>query len=412
MTDDNGTVHDPTPPGSPEIPAARDRLFARDFVLAALANFSNSFGMQMLVATMPVYVISLGGSQTDAGMVSGALALTALLFRPLMGWLTDAWRRRPLILIGTSCYGFASVIYFLTGSIPLLLVGRFVHGFGLSCYTTASNAYIADIAPRTRRGEAVGLFAAAQAMGLIIGPAIGFLLIDTIGFHRLFYFSGGLAFAAFFISLFTRERRAPGDAAHARWSLRTGLVSVRALPVAWMALCMGMGFGAVSAFIAIFARTRGFPNPGFYFMIQALALIVCRIAAGRLSDRYNRVVTIVPGLVLGAAALALLPLAHGTALFVLSASLFGFGFGSAQPATMALLIDRVGPAERGLAVSTYYAGFDAGVATGSFLLGAVSQRLGFGVMWPLAAFCILLGLAGFLPSGRGKKICPDARNQC
>ena len=410
MTDDNGTVHGPAP-GSGEIPDARDRLLARDFVLTALANFTNSFGMQMLVATMPVYVISLGGSQTDAGMVSGALALTALLFRPLMGWLTDAWRRRPLILVGTSCYGFASVIYFLTGSIPLLLVGRFVHGFGLSCYTTASNAYIADIAPRARRGEAVGLFAAAQAVGLIIGPAVGFLLIDTIGFHRLFYFSGGLAFAAFFISLFTRERRAPGDPAHARWSLRTGLVSVRALPVAWMALCMGMGFGAVSAFIAIFARDRGFPNPGFYFMIQALALIVSRVAAGRLSDRYDRAVVIIPGLVLGAVALALLPLANGAALFVISASLFGFGFGAAQPATMALLIDRVRPAERGLAVSTYYAGFDTGVFVGSFMLGVVSQRLGFGVMWPLAAGCVLLGLAGFLPSGRRKKVFPDAGNQ-
>ena len=69
--------------------------------------------MQMLVATLPVYVISLGGNQTDAGLVSGALAFTALLFRPFMGWLTDAWRRRPLVLIGTSCYGFASVVYLL-----------------------------------------------------------------------------------------------------------------------------------------------------------------------------------------------------------------------------------------------------------------------------------------------------------
>lgn len=412
MTEDHGPVHAPAPPDPGGMQATEERLFTRDFVLAALANFTNSFGMQMLVATMPVYVVSLGGSPTAAGMVSGALALTALLFRPLMGWLADTWRRRPLVLVGTSCYGFASVIYFLAGTIPLLLVGRFVHGFGLSCYTTASNAYVADVAPRARRGEAVGLFAAAQAMGLIIGPAIGFLLIDTIGFDRLFTVSGGLAFAAFFISLFARERRAPGAAPRARWSVRTGIVSVKALPVAWMALCMGMGFGAVSAFIAIFARTRGVPNPGFYFMIQAMALIVSRVAAGRLSDRYDRAVVIVPGLALGAAALALLPLAHGAALFVLSASLFGFGFGSAQPATMALLIDRVRPAERGLAVSTYYAGFDAGVFVGSFTLGVVSQRLGFGVMWPLAACCILLGLAGFLPSGRGKKICPDAGNQC
>ena len=96
----------------------------------------------MLVATLPVYVINLGGSQADAGLVTGALALTALLFRPVVGWLTDTWRRRPLVLIGTSCYGLASVFYLLAGSIPFLVVGRIVNGFGLCCYTTAANAYI------------------------------------------------------------------------------------------------------------------------------------------------------------------------------------------------------------------------------------------------------------------------------
>ena len=124
-----------------------------------------------------------------------------------MGWLTDAWRRRPLVLIGTSCYGFASVVYLLAGSIPFLLLGRFVHGFGLSCYTTASNAYVADIAPLRRRAEAVGIFAAAQAVGLIVGPVVGFVLVGTIGFQHLFYVSGGLAFTAFLISIFARERR-------------------------------------------------------------------------------------------------------------------------------------------------------------------------------------------------------------
>jgi MFS family permease len=382
---------------------ADNRLFTSDFILTALANFSNSFGMQMLVATLPVYVISLGGNQTDAGLVSGALAFTALLFRPLMGWLTDAWRRRPLVLIGTSCYGFASVIYLLTYSIPLLLVGRFVHGFGLSCYTTASTAYIADIAPLRRRAEAVGLFAAAQAMGLIIGPAIGFMIVGENDFHRLFYFSGGLAFTAFFISIFARERRKPEEIKRQPWSIRTGILTVEALPLAWMSLCMGMGFGAVSSFIAIFARSRGFQNPGFYFMIQALALLISRIFTGRLADRYGRHIAIIPGFILGALSLVLLPFAHSFSDFALSASLFGFGFGAAQPATMALLIDRVRPEQRGLASSTYYMGFDGGISIGSILLGAVSQHLGFGVMWPIAAACILLGLAGYYAEKRRNK---------
>jgi MFS family permease len=372
-----------------------DRLFTTDFVSTTVANLANSFGMQMLVATLPVYVISLGGNQTDAGLVSGALAFTALLFRPLVGWMTDAWRRRPVVLMGTFCYGFASVIYLLVHTIPLLLIGRFVHGFGLSCYTTAANAYIADIAPHKRRAEAVGFFAAAQAFGLILGPVVGFMVIGSIGFHRLFYFSGGLAFTAFFISMIARERQHL-EIKRPPWSLRTGIVSVAALPMAWMALCMGMGFGTVSAFIAIFAQSRGQTNPGFFFMIQAIALLISRLFAGRLADRLGRAAIIIPGYILVTAALMLLPFAHSFFLFAVAASFFGLGFGSAQPATMALLIDRVRPEERGLATGTYYTGFDAGVSSGSILLGAVSQFWGYGVMWPMAAVCTLLGLAGFL----------------
>ena len=53
-------------------------------------------------------------------------------------------------------------------------------------------------------------------------------------------------------------------------------------------------------------------------------------------------------------------------------------------------IGRVRPEKRGLATGTYYTGFDTGVSIGSILLGAISQHLGFAVMWPLAAGCILL----------------------
>jgi predicted MFS family arabinose efflux permease len=104
--------------------------------------------------------------------------------------------------------------------------------------------------------------------------------------------------------------------------------------------------------------------------------------------------------ILMAVALALLPLAHGFPWFMMSASLFGLGFGSAQPATMALLIDRVRPERRGLATSTYFTGFDAGISTGAFVLGMVSQKWGFGAMWPMAAVCILMGLAGILGDRR------------
>ena len=48
-----------------------DRLFTSNFVLATLANFVNAFSVQMLVATLPVYVVTQGGTNADAGLVTG-----------------------------------------------------------------------------------------------------------------------------------------------------------------------------------------------------------------------------------------------------------------------------------------------------------------------------------------------------
>jgi MFS family permease len=397
---DSGSAHVGDSQEEAAVGHSKDRLFTSDFVLATLATFANAFNMQMLFVTLPLYVINLGGSQTEAGMVSGIIAFTSLLLRPFLGWLTDAWRRRPLVLIGTSCYGLASVVYLLAGSIPFLLLGRLVHGFGLCCYTTAATAYVADIAPLRRRGEAMGLFSAAQAAGLIIAPVVGFLLIGTFGFQYLFSVAGGLSLTAFLCSFFTREQRKTSGAKQQRWSPRTGIVAIESLPLAWMALCMGMAWGATSAFIAIFAQRRGLLNPGFYFMIQAVALLVSRSFAGGLADRHGHAAVILPGIILMTISLLMLPFANGTLYFLISATLLGFGFGTAQPATMALLIDRVRPERRGLAVGTYFTGYDSGISIGAILLGMVSQRWGFSAMWLLGAACTLLGLAGLLVGRR------------
>jgi MFS family permease len=375
---------------------SEDRLFTSDFVFATLANFVTAFGLQMLIATLPVYVISIGGSHTEVGLVIGATGVVAMLFRPFMGWLTDAWRRRPVVLIAISCHGLANVVYLLAGSIPFLLLGRLLSGLGVSGYGTASNAYVADIAPPGRRAEAIGLFSAANAFGMIIGPVVGFMLIRATSFQHLFYSTAGMAFTALLISLFARERRHPRAIKGQSWSLRTGIVAIESLPLAWTALCMGMGFGALHAFIPIFAQPRGLQNPGIYYMVQAIALLISRIYAGRLADRHGRTAVIVPGIIITAISLALLPLANGLDYFVISAFLYGLGFGTAQPATMALLIDRARPERRGLATSTYLTGFDTGNIIGSILMGFVSQHMGFSVMWSLTAACTLLGLLGLL----------------
>jgi len=381
---------------------ADERVFTSDFLFATGANLFVSLGQQMISATLPVYVIALGGSNADAGLVTGAAAITALLVRPVAGYLSDAWRRRPVVLIGCCGYVLASVVYLVGGSVAMLGLGRVVHGFGLSNYSTAANTYVADIAPPRRRAEAIGFFAATQDIGIITGPAIGFFIVGLLGFPKLFIFSATLAACALLSSAFARERRRPHGASRPPWSLRTGLIAADALPSTWIGFCLGLGIGPLNTFLPIYASARGMQNPGLFFTVQALALLLTRTFAGRLADRRGRALVIVPGMVAAATGIALLPLASSLATFFVSAALWGAGFGCAQPASMALLVDQVRGERRGLGLSTYFMGFDVGIGSGAIALGYLSQSVGWEVMWPASAACVLLGVLGLLGARRSR----------
>jgi MFS family permease len=373
---------------------ADEQLFSANFIFATIANLFNACGSQMMNTAVPMYVLSIGGTSAEAGLVSGIVAIMALVLRPLIGWVTDAWKRRPIALIGSSFYGIAGIIIALSNSIGTMVLGRLVHGIGISCYSTASNSYVADIAPPKRRAEAIGIFAATNSLGLIIGPAIGFYIVARLGFHWLFYVTVSLAVIACIVSLFAKEKQRPRASQRQSWSWRTGILAVDSLPIAWIALCLGMTYGSITAFIAIFASSRGIENPGFYFTIQAIMILIARVFSGRFADKYGRAFMIIPGIIAMSLALALLPLAQEFSVFVISAVLMGMGVGVAQPSTMALLVDQVQSDKRGLAMATYFMGYDGGVFLGSVVFGLVSQVWGFNIMWYLAAGWVLLGLLG------------------
>jgi MFS family permease len=381
-----------------------DRLFTTAFILVVSANLVNALGAQMAGAILPVYVVSRGGTEFRAGIITGMLAFTALLLRPFVGWLADTWRRRPMVLIGTACYTVANLMYAVFVSLPVLMISRIVHGFGLSNYSTASSAFLADISPPSRRAEALGYYAVAMDIGLLGGPALAFLLANYAGLQHIFFLTASLACVAFIMSIPVREHRAARIGPRPPWRLKTGIVSKPALPAAWIAFCMGMGVGPITAFLAIFAREEGVNNPGLYFTVQALALMLSRTFSGRLSDRRGRLFVIVPGLLSIAAGLLILPFTHTLLQLMISAVFIGMGFGCSQPATMALTVDLVSLDERGMAVSTYFLGFDSGISMGSFALGAIATRYSFGMAWVASAVCVLLGLLGILRTPRSTKM--------
>ena len=125
--------------------------------------------------------------------------------------------------------------------------------------------------------------------------------------------------------------------------------------------------------------------------------------AARISDQHGRAAVIIPGLaavLLGLLVLALVPNAN---LLYAGVSLYGLGFGLAQPGLSAFTIDRLAPERRGVGMSTFGQGLELGMGLGGILMGYIATHAGFTVMYLSGSVCVTTALTIFLAGNRASR---------
>ncbi len=137
-------------------------------------------GFGLIIPVLPELIKTVGHMDIGSASVIGgwmffAYGATQFLFGPTMGSLSDAYGRRPLLLLAVFGLGLDYLISAFAPTIMWLFVARAVAGLCGASYVIA-NAYIADITAPENRAKAFGMIGAAFGLGFIIGPAIGGLL--------------------------------------------------------------------------------------------------------------------------------------------------------------------------------------------------------------------------------------------
>jgi MFS family permease len=125
-------------------------------------------------------------------------------------------------------------------------------------------------------------------------------------------------------------------------------------------------------------------------------MTLTRPFTGRLADRIGRRRVLLPSLVLIALGLALLSIGGTRPLLLLSALVFGSGFGTAYPVYAAYVMERVAPERRGAAFGGILAAFDTGIGTGSIATGWLIDHFGFSAAFGVAALLSTLSIPYFL----------------
>jgi len=154
---------------------------------------------QTVVGTaLPRIVTDLKGNELYTWVITAYL-LTSTISGPLYGKISDLFGRRPVFLFGIAVFMIGSLLSGFSQSMPWLIVARGVQGLGAGALFPIALAVIGDIFSPSERGRYQGLFGAVFGLSILIGPAIGGLITDTIGWHWVFFINIPIGAAVFYV---------------------------------------------------------------------------------------------------------------------------------------------------------------------------------------------------------------------
>jgi DHA1 family tetracycline resistance protein-like MFS transporter len=186
--------------------------------------FLDMVGIGLIWPVLPRLIEEVSGSNlAEASAWNGwlfvAYGLTQFLFGPAIGNLSDAYGRRPVLLLSVAGLAVDYTLMALAPNIAWLIIGRLIAGVCGASYTTA-NAYLADISKPDERAKLFGMMGAAFGLGFILGPAIGGLL-GEFGTRVPFFVAAALSLANFIYGYFVlpetlaRDKRRPFELSRA-----------------------------------------------------------------------------------------------------------------------------------------------------------------------------------------------------
>lgn len=347
-----------------------ESIYTLQFALVCLSSFLFSASFNMLIPELPAYLTAMGGAHYK-GLIIALFTLTAGISRPFSGKLTDTIGRVPVMAVGSMVCFVCGFLYPVLTTVAGFLLLRLVHGFSTGFKPTATAAYVADLVPVHRWGEAMGVHGVCFSTGLAIGPAIGSLITDHFSIDVLFYSSS--LFALMSIVILANMKETLPDQQKFKFSLlkisRKDIIEWRVIPATVIIFMSYISYGAILTVISDWSGHLGTSNKGLFFMVFTITSLLIRFVAGKASDQYGRIVILKISLALLAVAMLWVGFAGSSFSLMAASALYGIATGMLSPTATAWTVDLSDPEHRGKAMATMYIALEAGIGVGALLAG-------------------------------------------
>ncbi|UNK17098.1 MFS transporter [Paenibacillus sp. N3/727] len=281
-----------------------------NLIVLWFGQFLVNAGMTMITPFLTLYLaqdLNVVGEREIgvwAGLIFAANFLTSFIFQPIWGKVADKYGRKLMLLrsgfgmaLVIACMGFATHPWHL-------LVLRLLNGT-ISGFNPAAISLVSGTTPKNRMGFAMGIMQSGQVAGTILGPLIGGLMANWIGFRPIFYITGVLIFAASMLALFLVKENFNREEALAtpQVSVIAGLKELSHTPQlpALFAVTFLLQFAMISpmSLLPLYVQKLHGSSvdialwAGFVIAVTGLSNMIASPILGRLSDKVgaNRILT-------------------------------------------------------------------------------------------------------------------------
>lgn len=351
-----------------------------------------TIGLQLPVLPLHVHD-TLGMGTLVIGLVVGAQFAAALLSRAWAGNFADMRGGKRAVMAGLVTAAVSALVYLLSLafvatpvlSVWLLLVGRVLLAVGESLVVTGALGWGIGLVGPQHAGKVMAWNGIAMYGAYALGAPLGVALNSGWGFM-------GIVVASMFIPLLAlavvASVRAVAPTATRRTPFYTMLGAVW-VPGMGLAFC-SVGFGVVTAFIALLFAARDWGNASLAFTAFGLAFIGARLLFGHLPDRIGGARVALVCVVIEAVGLLLIWDADTAFVAYVGAAFTGFGYSLAFPGFGVEAVRRAPPQSRGLAMGAYVAFLDISLGITSPLAGVLASGWGIEAVYLGAAVAVAL----------------------
>ena len=381
-------------------------VWKRNLYICCLSTFIVSIGMSQLSPLLPLYVAEMGITDVGeierwSGIIYSVNFITLAIFSPIWGHLSDRFGRKPMALRASLWLGVIMTGLGLAQNVYQLTALRFFQG-AMSGFQAAVTPLVAQEAPPERSGWALGVFFTFQVGGILLGPIIGGVLSELIGYRHTFFFVGFLCFLGF-LSLFKVHEtfRPPRKAMEMTWRDTFRSLPSRQLVVGLFVTTLVMQFATMSiqpiltVYIAQLVSSMSHVAliAGLVFSASGVASMLSASRLGRLADRAGSQRVLFVSLIIAGASFVLqglvrTPLELGVLRFILGISLAGL-----LPSVNNLIRHYTPPECLGRIYGFNQSAQFFGMFAGTFLGGYIASFIGIENLFFIMAAMLLVNAA-------------------